>query len=137
MATTDSIPKGTNASGSHVATYSWSEDSVTKHGQRIILVDSAGRELTSSDTGGNPGTPVTVTSTAGIIVAANTSRRGLIIYNSGATAMFFGFGSGVTSSNGISLYPESQFTFLGFGLYRGVLYGITASSTTTLRFQEW
>lgn len=137
MATSSSIQKGTNPSGTHVATYSWSEDAVTKHGQRIILCDADGREIGVVDVASAPGTPVTVDGTADVIVAANTSRHGLILYNAGSVEVFFGFTSGVTSSNGIKIFPEGQFLLGGFGIYRGVVYGITASSSTTVRFQEW
>ena len=137
MATTNSIPKGTNASGSHVATYSWSEDAVTKHGQRIILCDDAGRITGYHDSTVAPTTPYTATTSAGIGVAANTSRHGVILYNSGSVEVFFGFSSGLTDTNGIKIYPNGQFMLHGMGIYRGAIYFITSTSTTTIRAQEW
>ena len=134
---TSFVRKGVDPSGTPISTYSHSEDAITKEIQRVAFVDDSGRLLSNRDSNNNPGTPVTVTNSAGIVVPANTARHGVIIWNNGANNCFFGFGSGLTSSNGIVLPIGGQYIFQGFGVFRGDIYCITASSTTSVRFQEW
>lgn len=80
---------------------------------------------------------VTVTSAATVIVAAETWRSGLTLYNNGSVTVYIGTDSSVTSSTGMPLAAAGAYDFNGFMSYRGPIYGITASSTADVRYLSW
>jgi hypothetical protein len=83
---------------------------------------------------------VTVSSSAGgtLIVAANPKRIGLIIVNSSAPTVYLGHDTNVTTTNGIPLKTDMNLTESSGGekMYQGPFYGITASSTSDIRYDE-
>lgn len=81
---------------------------------------------------------VTVASTATLVLAANTWRRGFNIYNTGgAQTIYIGFTSGVTTATGTPILVNASFTSDGMNNYKGDIYAITASSTSDARYLEW
>lgn len=80
---------------------------------------------------------VTVTNSATLIVAANPGRRNLTIVNHGSVDIFIGPDSSVTASNGIPFYSGStrDQDKIPEG-YTGAVYGITASSSSDVRYWE-
>lgn len=82
----------------------------------------------------------TVASTAGgtLIVAANPQRIGLIIVNTGTQTVYLGHDTSVSTSNGIPLKTDMNLTESSGGekMYQGAFYGITASSTSDVRYDE-
>jgi hypothetical protein len=80
---------------------------------------------------------VSVTTSATLIVGANTQRRNLTIVNDGSSTIYIGPDSSITTSNGIPLYgrqgraedriPEG---------YQGDVYGIIGSGTADVRYWE-
>lgn len=80
---------------------------------------------------------VTVTSTATLVLAANSWRKGFNIYNNGSVAIYLGFDSGVTSSTGTPVLPQASFTSDGFSPWKTNVYAITSSSTADTRYLEW
>jgi hypothetical protein len=83
---------------------------------------------------------VTVASTAGgtLIVAPNSNRKGLILVNTSAQTVYLGHDTNITTSNGIPLLQNGVLTEDSGGdkVYQGPYYGITASSTSDVRYDE-
>jgi hypothetical protein len=83
---------------------------------------------------------VTVASTAGgtLILDANPKRIGIIIVNTGTQTVYLGHDTNVTTANGIPLKTDMNLTESSGGekMYQGPFYGITASSTSDVRYDE-
>lgn len=83
---------------------------------------------------------VTVTTnTAVLIVAANTDRKSIIITNEGASKVYLGYNSSITSASTISLSAGGKLTEDDSGGHRiwlGDIYGISEDSTNDVRFWE-
>jgi len=139
MATTGSVKKGTDASGTPIATHTISEDAETKHIQRISLSDVDGADLTATATGGAPSSVTVDTTTNGVqLLAASSTRVGFVIHNAGTVDMYIGFSAtGLTTANGIRIFPGGSYQLTGVGMYRGIVHGIVASGTTDARIQAW
>jgi len=75
----------------------------------------------------------TIAAAATLIIAANTGRKALTIYNGGAESLFIGGDNLVTILNGLTI-PFGQ----GFTLdrYTGAVYGICASGGLDCRYFE-
>ena len=73
-------------------------------------------------------TQVTITSTASVIVSAN-SYRNIYLHNLGGGAIYIG-GSNVTTSNGYKLDNGDKLSIIIGDVE--ALYGVTASGTHTL-----
>lgn len=81
---------------------------------------------------------VTVQSNAAtLIIAANTWRAGLTIYNNGSVTVYVGTDSSVATSTGIPILAGGNYDFLGYQVYKGVIYGLAASATADVRYLEW
>jgi hypothetical protein len=83
---------------------------------------------------------VTVAATAGgtLIVAANPQRLSLIITNTGVQTVYIGQDTSLDSSNGVPLLTNATLTEDSGGtkMYCGPIYGITATSTSDVRYWE-
>ena len=81
---------------------------------------------------------VTVTNAATKIVGANAQRLSLVIENNGSVTVYLGPDTSVSSSNGVPIISGGSFQEDSGGarMYQGDIYGITASSTSDLRYWE-
>lgn len=80
---------------------------------------------------------VTVNDSADVILNERSGRRGAIIQNRGASSVFLGKDSDVTTSNGIELASGQSFEIKN-GEYMGAVYGITAASgSANVRYWEF
>lgn len=79
----------------------------------------------------------TVANTPTVILPANNERRGVIIYNNGASTMYVGFDTNVSLATGMPILPQSNFTLNGDKCWRGAIYGIATTGTDDCRFWEW
>jgi hypothetical protein len=71
-------------------------------------------------------------------VAANTTRHGIVLFNNGPNDLFIGFTNGVTTANGIKIFPSGSWQLMGLGIYRGAIWGICASTETAdCHAQQW
>ena len=75
---------------------------------------------------------VSVLTTATIIIAANASRKAVLITNPSTTVTIYIGTSAVTATTGSALLPGSSLTMPT----TAVIYGIVASTTTTVTFLE-
>jgi hypothetical protein len=140
---TDSVQKGQDlVSGAHIATDTISEDSKTKHLQRVVLVDRSGKNLGGGNTTGKaPETAVSVTNSAVVaLVAANANRSALRIIHEGATICFANTNETLANlkANGQLLYATQPFDRSGPGIYKGAVYACcpTGTGPTTVRILE-
>lgn len=80
---------------------------------------------------------VTVSSTATQIVAANTDRRSLWIQNTGSYIVYIGFDNTVDTTD-VYLTPVGSKTFENIiHDYKGALWGITSSTSSTVSYLEF
>ncbi len=77
---------------------------------------------------------VAVTGTATQIIAANSSRSGLLLTNFGTTDVYFGPDNTVTTSNG-QLLTGTKGTAVGFST-TGTVWGITSGASQTIGVLE-
>lgn len=81
---------------------------------------------------------VSVGSTATLILAANSERKGSLIANNGASSLFLGMTAGVTTSNGMPIASGATFNNSGQNaVWKGAIWGIVTSGTVDTRFWEW
>jgi hypothetical protein len=71
-------------------------------------------------------------------MAANNERKGSIIVNNGSVTIYLGMDASVTSSNGLTLLAGEKFNNSGQNaVWKGNIYGITASSSSDIRYWEF
>lgn len=133
---TGSVQKGQDLSGPHVATDTFTEDAVTKHAQRVGLCNAAGKNIVASAGNFDP-TSVTADGTPAIKLAASNTRVGFYIQNRGTDSIFMGYGSGLTTANGIEIFPNAGYVDKGIGVFQGDVYLVAASGTQNVRIQAW
>lgn len=81
---------------------------------------------------------VTVQSSSStLILAANTNRVGITLYNNGSVTVYIGTDSSVATTTGIVMAAGAAYNFNGWKAYRGPIYGIAASATADMRYLEW
>lgn len=73
---------------------------------------------------------VTVTTSAQAIRAAATTRRSVTIYNNGSQAVYVGFDTSVTTSNGMPIPAGGEREIR----VTSAIYGIVASGTADVRY---
>ena len=106
-------------------TLSSSTDSVTVTGTVNV-----GNWRTSST--GSYGS-VSVGTSATQILASNSNRKALIIYNNGDTTVYIGLDSNVTTTSGMPLPP---YAYMHVKDYTGPVYGIVSSGSADVRYVE-
>ena len=122
----------------NAATFQVTEGGIDAHIQRVSITDGDGVDLTAASAERAPETPVSVSTAAVVLVAALTTRRGVLFYNGGPNDVWVGFSSAVTASTGQRIYAGGSWQLMGLGLYRGAIYGICATSeSATVRCQQW
>ena len=80
---------------------------------------------------------VTITTSATLIVAANTRRRNLTIVSNSSSTIHIGPDDSITTSNALPLYGRStrDQDLIPEG-YQGDIYGIVGSGTAGIRYWE-
>jgi len=136
---TESVQKGTVPSGgAEIATETNTEDSKTKHWQRITVDGRNGKSVTDALSASTPDGTVTVTTSSTLLLAANANRVGFSINNIGGANIFVRLAStGATTTAGHRITPGGFWDMQGIGLFRGALCAITSSGTADVRVCEW
>lgn len=80
---------------------------------------------------------VTIGTSAAVIVAANTWRRGVTIFNNGGAIVYVGSDASITTANAIPVAVGSNYDFNGFDVYKGPIYGISGGTGNDVRYFEW
>jgi len=110
----------------------------------VVLTDGAGNlgsTVTNSPATASTGTQTSVASSATdvTILAANTNRKGVVIFNDSTQTLFLLFGAGTSSNTNYSvqLASNSYFELPPPTLYTGIIKGIWASANGNARVTEW
>lgn len=72
-----------------------------------------------------------------LILAANSWRSGLTLYNNGSVTVYIGTDSSVATTTGLPMLAGATYDLNGWQQYKGVVYGIAASATADMRYLEW
>lgn len=120
----------TEGSGLKVGSYTITEDTFTKHLQRISLNSSAGAEIVFTSSTIATG-QVAPTSTAATLIASRAGRKSVTFFNSGAVDVWIGPAT-VTTANGFKLIPGASYTSYSEALWQA----ITASATGAIGYAE-
>jgi hypothetical protein len=128
------IKKGTDPAGTSIRTFNNGAGGPEVQG--IIQCDENGNILSSASSGTVPAT-VSVGTTATELFVASTTRVGFLIHNHSDADVYLGFTTGVTTANGIRLFPGSSYEQRGMGVYQGAVHAIVATSTADVRIQVW
>ena len=80
----------------------------------------------------------TVTTSATLILAANTRRQSVVITNVGDETIYFGPDTNITSSNSPHIVKDGTFTEDSGGtrVWQGDIYAITDANTADVRVWE-
>ena len=80
---------------------------------------------------------VSVATTATQILSPDATRRGWVIYNAGANAVYYGPDDSITTANTVALQPKSTILSSDVVNYKGSIYGIVSAGTEDVRYWEW
>jgi hypothetical protein len=112
-----------------------------KHGADVNVLGTV--TTTTTPATSTAGTPAgfTVSTSAVLLAALNTSRKSIIVTNNSTGKLYLGHTSGVTTSGanmGLVVPAGGSYTDSGFGLYTGTLYGIydTAAGSQNVSVSE-
>lgn len=81
---------------------------------------------------------INVTSTPTLILASNPERLGCLINNTDSATVYLGFDANVSITTGLPLIAGA--TLINSGqteMWRGAIYGVTASTTVAVAYWEW
>ena len=108
-------------------------------GESVIIAWTGAPSVTVSYSTSTSGVPsaVSVANTATLIKATNSSRKKIMIFNNDTSKTVYLGQSGVTTSTGMPVPPQS--VFIDEMPYVGVvaIYGIVSTGTADVRVQEW
>ncbi len=130
-----SIPAGTNMIGSITGS---GIAGTPATGVQTVQGISGGTALpTSLPTAATPTitSPANVTTTAAVVLAANTARRGGIVYNESGAIVYLAFGTTATLTAYTVQIAVSGNYEVPFN-YTGALWGITSAGTAVMRVTE-
>lgn len=82
--------------------------------------------------------PITITTSATLIVAPNPRRKALQIVNTSTGTVYVGEDASITTATGFPLLQNQPYTEDSGGnrMWQGPIYGIVASSTSDVRYWE-
>ena len=75
----------------------------------------------------------TITTTVGLVLAANADRRYFSVFNNGGVAVYVGFDTSVTTSTGFVIPIGGA---IGYSFYYGSIFGIVSTGSCDLRIIE-
>lgn len=82
-------------------------------------------------------TTATVTTTSAQVVAANTSRKGLVIQNLSSNRVSLGLGAAAILNSGITLYPGGIFVMDEFMYFQTAVNAIASAAGSVISIQEF
>lgn len=105
--------------------------------QYALAVEVLNQSMGTGLTAAAPGT-ANASITSATIVAANASRKGLVIVNLSGKNVSFGFsGQAAVVSRGVTLAPDGIFNMGPTTFTTGAVTAITTGADSALAFQEW
>lgn len=85
----------------------------------------------------NAPTTVSVGVASGVVLAANASRKGLVLFNNSTATISFGLGATAVLGSGITLYPGGVWYMDEFTFTTGAINGIASAAASALSVQEF
>lgn len=82
-------------------------------------------------------TAATVGASSGTAVAANASRRGLVLINTSNNRISLAFGATAVLDSGITLYPGGVFEMDPYTFDTGAVNAIASAASSNLAIQEY
>jgi hypothetical protein len=83
-----------------------------------------------------PPVSASVTNVDSTVLAANASRKGLVVFNVGPSQAFFGMGTAAILNGGITLLPNGTWVMDPSTFFTGAIHAISSFSAT-LAIQEF
>jgi hypothetical protein len=123
----------TKVAGTAVTTGTGTADAGT---QRVAL-SSDSVVSTKTALAANSPTFATVGVTSAQVLAANASRKGLILINTSTGNISIGFGSTAVLNSGVTLYPNGTFFMDEYMYTTSAITAIAANASSNLAIQEW
>lgn len=121
--------------------------------QAVVLNSSAGDEIgtvanplraevvgtisTKTDLAPSAPAAVSVGVASGVAVAANASRKGLILTNTSTATISLGFGAAAVLNSGVTLYPSGVFCMGEYDFDTGDINAIASAAASNLAIQEF
>jgi hypothetical protein len=105
----------------------------------VVVTDSSGNPVTSSSAP-STGTLTSIASAATdtLILAANSSRKGAVVYNESTAVLYLLLATGTSSATAYSIQIPANGNFtLNPGEYTGIIKGIWASANGFARVTEF
>lgn len=81
-------------------------------------------------------TSAAVANTSGLVVAANASRKGLVIVNVGSANVSLGFGSAAVANSGVTLTPNGVYEMDDY-LFTTAAVNAISPTSSTVAIQEY
>lgn len=123
----------TKVAGAAVTTGAGASDAGT---QRVVLSSDSVVSTKTPLTANTP-TFATVGVTSAQVLAANTSRKGLVLVNNSTANISLAFGVAAVSGRGIVLYPGGVFFMDEYMFTTAAVTAIATAAASNLGVQEW
>ena len=81
-------------------------------------------------------TQPSVTSSSGVVLASNGSRKYALIVNHSAVMVYLSLGAAAAVDSGIPLQPDGEYTINGLNLWTGAIYAIVSTGTIDINVTE-
>lgn len=104
---------------------------------RFLKTNSSGILQTVQQANSATRTSVAASITSVLIIAANTNRKGLKLYNDSASGvLFIGYGSAVTDSDFTLAIPTGSLFELAVPMFTGAIHGLWSAADGAVRITE-
>jgi len=131
------VTTGTGASDAGTQRVAVSSDSQIAVSNFPATQPVSGTVSTKTALTANTPTFATVGVTSAQVLAANTSRKGLILINTSTGNISIGFGSTAVLNSGVTLYPNGTFFMDEYMYTTSAITAIAANASSNLAIQEW
>lgn len=85
----------------------------------------------------NAPTAASVGVASGVVIATNSSRKGLVLTNTSNNIMSFGLGSAAVLRSGITLFPGGQWVMDEFTFTTAAINGIASAASSNVAIEEF
>jgi hypothetical protein len=135
------IPVAATQSGTWTVQQGTPPWSVSQSGAWSVSVTGtatiSGTVSTKTDLTPSSPTSVSVGVASASAVAANATRKGLVLINLSSARISFGFGSTAVLDSGITLYPGDSYSMDEYSFDLGVVNAIASAAASSLAVQEY
>lgn len=105
--------------------------------RRVVLFDVNGNPVATTSLTPSSPTFATVGTSSASAVAANASRRGLVLTNTSANRISFGLGATAVINRGITLIPFGVWVMEQYEFTTGAINAVASAASSNLCIQEF